>query len=108
MYQVRGRLHAERNGCHTLDRDLADLNLGVRLTMALTLTIPLLRVVLEDTDLFALAVLNDGGIHDSALHNGSAESGLLAVQDGQNLVELDGVTGVLVQLFNEDHDPGGI
>ena len=62
--------------------------------MALTLAVTLLGVVLEDADLLALAVLHDGGFHGSALHHGGAEGGVLAVDDGQHLVELDGVAGV--------------
>ena len=71
--------------------------------MALTLAVTLLGVVLEDADLLALAVLDDGSLHGSALHNGGAEGGLFAVDDGQDLVELDGVAGFLVQLLDVDH-----
>ena len=71
--------------------------------MALTLTITLLGIVLEDTNLLALAVLNDGSLHRSARHNGSAKGGLLPVKDRQNLIELHGVAGFVVQLLDEDH-----
>ena len=71
--------------------------------MALTLAVTLLGIVLEDADLLALAVLDDLGLHGSALHNGGAEGGLLAVDDSQYLVELDGVAGFLVQLLDVDH-----
>ena len=54
-------LSEECNSGHALDGDLADLNLGIRLTMTLTLVIALLGLVLVDTDLLALAVLNDSG-----------------------------------------------
>jgi len=96
-------LHMERNGSHTLDGDLADLDLGVGLTMALTLTVTLLGIVLEDTNLLTLTVLDDLGLHGSTSHDGSAEGGLFAVQNCQDLVELHGVTGLVVQLFNENH-----
>ena len=71
--------------------------------MALTLAVTLLGVVLEDADLLALAVLDDLALHRGALHHGSAEGGLVAVQDGQDLVKLHGVAGFLVQLLNVDH-----
>lgn len=96
-------LHAESDRRHALDGDLADRDLGVRLTMTLTLAVTLLGVVLEDADFLALAVLDDLGLHGSALHHGGAEGGLLAVDDGQDLVELDGVAGFLVQLLDVDH-----
>ena len=50
----------------------------------------------------ALAVLDDLALHRGALHHGSAEGGLLAVDDGQDLIELHGVAGFLVQLLNVD------
>ena len=71
--------------------------------MTLTLTITLLGVVLEDADLLALAVLHDGSLDRSTLHHGSAESGLLAVDDSQDLVKLDGFAGLAGQLLDEDH-----
>ena len=52
----------ESNSGHDLDGDLADLNLGIRLTMTLTLVVALLGLVLVDADLLALAVLDDGGL----------------------------------------------
>ena len=71
--------------------------------MALTLAVTLLGVVLEDADLLALAVLDDLALHRGALHHGSAEGGLVAVHDGQDLVKLHGVAGFLVQLLDVDH-----
>ena len=92
----------ECNGGHpALERDLADLDLGVRLTMALPFAIALLGGVLEDTDLLALAVLDDSGVHLRALHHGSAELGVLTIHDGQNLIENHGITSVDVQLLDE-------
>ena len=69
--------------------------------MALTLAIALLGIVLEDPDLLALAVLHHSGGHGSALHYGSAEGSLVAVQDGQDLVEGDGLSGLGLQLLDE-------
>ena len=69
--------------------------------MALTLPVALLGGVLEDADLLALAVLHDGGGHGSALHGGSAEGSLVAVQDGQNLIEHDLLAGLGLQLLDE-------
>ena len=76
---------------------------STRRTALVTAAIALLRVVLEDADLRALAVLDDLGLHGSALHNGGAEGGLVAVQDSQHLIELHGVAGLVVQLLDEDH-----
>ena len=69
--------------------------------MALAFAITLFGGVLEDTDLLALAVLDDGGVHLGALHHGSAELGVLPIHDGQNLIEDHGVAGVDIQLLNE-------
>ena len=68
--------------------------------MALTQAVALLGLVLEDDDLLALAVLDDGSIDGSAFHHGSAELGLVT-QDSQNLVELDLVACLVVQLLDE-------
>ena len=54
------------------------------------LLLVLLSLVLQDMDLLALAVLNDLGLDASTLDHGSADLGVLAVQDSQNLLELDG------------------
>ena len=69
--------------------------------MALTLAVALLGGILEDTDLLALAILHDGGVHRSALHGGSAEGGLVAIQNGQHLVEHHALTGLGLQLLDE-------
>jgi len=91
----------ERNGCHGLTDDLADFNLGVRLTMTLAFAITLLGVILEDADLLALTVLDDLGFHLRTLHDGSAELGVRTVDDSQNLVEDHGLAGFTVELFDE-------
>ena len=70
--------------------------------MALTQTIALLGLVLKDDNLLALAVFHHGGVHGSAFHHGGAELGRVA-QDGQDLVKLDGVTGFLGQLLDEQN-----
>ena len=69
--------------------------------MTLTLVIALLGLVLVDTDLLALAVLNDSGFHLRALHHGSAELGVFAVNDRQNLIEGNGVARLDGELLNE-------
>ena len=69
--------------------------------MTLPFAITLLGGVLEDTDLLTLAVLHDGGIHLRAIHHGSAELGVLAIHDGQHLIENHGITSVDVQLLDE-------
>ena len=69
--------------------------------MTLPFAIALLGGVLEDTDLLALAVLDDLGVHLRTLHHGSAELSVLAVDDGQDLVEHHGITRVDVQLLDK-------
>ena len=59
----------------------------------------LLRLVLEDDDLLALAVLHHGGVHLGALHHGSAHGDLVAVDDSQNLVEGHVLAGLAGQLL---------
>jgi len=71
--------------------------------MTLTLTITLLGVVLEDADLLALAVLHDGSLDRSTLNNGGTEGCVLAVQDSQDLLKLDGFAGLDGQLLDEEH-----
>ena len=67
--------------------DLFDLDLGVGLSVAADGLAVLLGAVLEDSDLLALAVLQNLGLDRSALHNGSAELGVRAVHNCQNLIE---------------------
>ena len=64
------------------------------------LPLTLLGLVLDDVDLLALAVLNDLSLDDSTFNNGSADLGILAVQDSQNLLELDGLLSLNVQLLD--------
>ena len=58
----------------SLEVDLSDLQLGVGLTMALAAELVLLGLVLEDHDLLALAVLDDGSLNGSTLDNGSTDT----------------------------------
>ena len=81
--------------------DLTNGNLGVGLTMALTLTVTLLGLILEDPDLLALAVLDNAGFDLSACYNGSAEGSGFTVDNGQNLVKRYGVAGLYGQLFDK-------
>ena len=84
---------------YQLQCDLGDLHLGVRLTMADLLLLALLSLVLQDMDLLALAVLDDLSLDSGALNNGSADLGVFAVQDSQN-VELNGSLSFSVQLLD--------
>ena len=68
--------------------------------MALTAAVVLLGLVLEHQDLLALAVLHHVGGDGGARYGGCAEGGLIPVQDGQDLVEGDGVAGFRVQLID--------
>ena len=72
-------LRIKRDGRHPLRADLLDLDLGIGLTVALTLAVALLGVILEDADLLALAVLQNGGLHLGASHGGRADGGVVAV-----------------------------
>ena len=87
--------------CHKLQSDLGDLHLGVRLAMTDVLLLVLLGLVADDVDLLALAVLDDLGLDAGTLHSGSTDLGVLAVQNSQNLIELDGSLGFRTHLFHE-------
>ena len=86
-----------------LERNLADFDLGVGLTMTLAFTVALFGGVLEDADLLALTVLNDGSFYLCALHYGSTKLGVFAVNDCQNLVKSNCITSFNVQLFDEEN-----
>ena len=62
----------------------------------------LLGTVLEDGDFPGLAVLQDLGFDGSAVNHGSPEAGVLAVYNGQHLIEGYGVVGGDVQLLDEE------
>ena len=66
------------------------------------LLLVLLCLVAQNGDLLALAVLHDLGLHAGTLHNGSTDLGVLAIQHGQDLVELHGGLGLGVQLLDEE------
>ena len=65
-------LGEEGNGRHGLEADLADLNLGIRLTMAQLTGAAFLCLVGEDGDLFGFAVLYDLCSDLGVLHIGAA------------------------------------
>ena len=67
------------------------------------LLLALLSLVAQDVDLLALAVLDDLSLDSSTLNNGSADLGVLAVQDSQNSLELDGSLSLSVQLLDEQN-----
>ena len=91
-----------RNETKSSADDLFDLDLGVRLTVALLGLGVLLGAVFEDDNLLALAVLDDLAGDRSAANHGRANLGSLAVQDSQNLVKVDGVASLDVELLNID------
>ena len=64
------------------------------------LLLALLGLVLQNVDLLALAVLDDLSLNSGTLNNGSADLGVLAVQDSQDLLELDGSLSFSVQLLD--------
>ena len=68
--------------------------------MTLLLLFVLLGLVLEDGDLLSLAVLDSLSLYGSTLHNGSADLGVFAVQNCQNLVELYSSFCLNLQLFD--------
>ena len=61
----------------------------------------LLGLVADDVDLLALAVLDALCLDAGTLNNGSAELGVLAVQDSQDLLELHSLHSFATQLLNE-------
>ena len=67
----------------------------------------LLGTELDDGNLLALAVLQNLSLDGSASNHGSAELGVLAVHDCQDLIEGDGGVGFSVQLLNVGEDPCG-
>ena len=96
-------LRIKRDRRHASGGNLLDLDLGIGLTVALTLAIALLGVILEDTDLLALAVLQNGGLHLGAGHGGRTDGGVVAVQDRQNLVEHHLTVGLHGQLLDDGY-----
>ena len=86
---------------HALGADLLDLNLGIGLTVALTLAVALLGIVLEDADLLALAVFHHRGLHLGAGNGGGADGGVVAVQNRQDLVKDHLIAGLLGQLLDK-------
>ena len=69
--------------------------------MADLLLLALLSLVAQDMDLLALAVLDDLSLDSRAFPHGGTELGVLAVQNCQNLVELNGFLSLSVQLLDE-------
>ena len=70
-----------------LESDGLDLNLSIGLSVALTSSVALLGLILEDVNLLALAVLNDLGGNLGALNNGGTESGGFVTYNCENLVK---------------------
>ena len=70
--------------------------------MALSSAITLFGLHLVNANLLALAVLDDVCGNGCALDDRCGEHGVLAVDDGQNLVELNGLASLNVELFDED------
>ena len=87
------------SGHNSLQCDLGDLNLGVRLTMTHLALLVLLGLVLEDDQLLSLAVLDDLSLDSCTLDNGSTDLRVFAVQNCQNLVELNGLLCLSVLLL---------
>ena len=85
----------------SLEIDLSDLQLGVGLTMTLAAALVLLGLVLEDHDLLALAVLDDGGLNRSTLDNGSTDNQLVTLGDGQDFGEGVGLGELISELLDK-------
>ena len=64
------------------------------------LLLALLSLVLQNVDLLALAVLDDLSLNSGTLNDGSADLGVLTVQDSQDLLELDDGLSLSVQLLD--------
>ena len=68
--------------------------------MADVALLALLSLVLQDVDLLALAVLDDLSLNSCAFNDGSAELGVLTIQNCQNLLERDSFVSLVFQLLD--------
>ena len=82
--------------------DGLNLDLRVGLTVALQALVALLGLHLVDADLLALAVLDDVRGDDGAVDQGSAKDAAGLVGHGEDAVELNGGTGLGVELLDVD------
>ena len=64
------------------------------------LLLALLGLVLEDGDLLSLAVLDDLSFDGCAFHDGSADLGVLTIQNSQNLLKLNCLLSFSLQLLD--------
>ena len=88
---------------HKLQRDLFDLHLSVRLSVALEGLGVLLGTVLEDADLLALAILQHHSLNLSTCNCGGTELGVSTVDNCQNLNEGDGLLRLRREHLDVDH-----
>ena len=79
-----------------------DLDLRVGLSVTLSALITLFGLHLVNADLLALAVLHNTGGNGSAGNYGSAENAAVVIQNSQNPIEGNGLTGFGVHLLNVD------
>ena len=87
---------------HKLQRDLFDLHLSVRLSVALEGLGVLLGTVLEDANLLALAILQNLSLNLSTCNCGGTELGVSTVDNCQNLIEGDGLLSLRRELLDVD------
>jgi len=93
------------NLCHLfrcLAVDLVDLDLGVGLTMALTSSVVLLRIILEDENFLCLGVLDNRSFDNCAVNVGSANNNAFIIGDDGDLVELDVLADLCAELLQEN------
>ena len=64
------------------------------------LLLVLLSLVLQDVNLLALAVLDDLSLDSCTFNDRSADLGVLAVQNCQDLLKLDGLLSLDIQLLD--------
>src|SRR5690606_1056160 len=82
-----------------LHRDRVDADFGVVLTMALTFAVVLASAHLEDVDLVVATVRKNRSLDRSARNEGCANFELVALADGENLVQIDFLPNVCRYLF---------
>ena len=85
----------------TLEGDLVDLKLGIRLSVADLLLFVLLGLVLQNVDLLTLAVLDDGSFDNGTLDIGSTGNETCVGTCSKNRIKCNGVAVIDFELFGE-------
>ncbi len=99
---VLGRLLGALGSTLAGERDVGDAKRGQLSTEPLLDAGACLGLVLEDDDLLASLLAQHLRGDAGAVHDGSADGGLVAVRDEQDAIEGDGVAGLDVQAIDLD------